>query len=1115
MNVPHRLKTFLDDVLLKAIGDIGEGILVVEGAQIVYANETFQRMTGYAEEQLLALSSFFNLLDDSHKEKHQEKIIAFRKNPKGVLRFQAVLRADRPQALAVEITLTVLKNDPQDRMVALVRDITDQKRLQEAVKDQELQYKLLFKNNPNPMFIYDLESLAILSVNDAAILKYGYTEKEFLGMTLKDLRREEDVPKLLKKVDNLKSGVNVLKETVLHRKKDSTLMDVEVISHSTLFEGKMARVMLAYDMTEHLKAESALKETEKRLSAIITSAPIILFTIDLNGIITMSEGLGLKSLNLKPGEVVGKSVFDLYRDNPTGIALLRKSLNGESARDVLEVGGIYFETRCSPLKDEEGKNRGVMGLCIDITETKKMEQTLRQRESFEKLITSFSSKFINLAPEKVNDGIAKALKSIGETIGMDRIFMFLQKSPEMAIPGFQWRAEGVEADPDSDKPFPVAQYPWFFQKLSNGEVIDLASVEDLPTEASAERKLIQNRKVQSTVFVPMIYGEKLLGFLTFSTLRSKKVWTEEHLALLKMTGEMFANALERRRAEAALVESEQKFRELFNNANDAIFLYPLSDEAIPGKFLEVNDIACQKLGYSRAELLNMTPLDIVGPEDLNAMPKVYKKSLRQEHITYEKVHVTKSGLRIPVEVNSHTFSRDGQRAVLSIARDVTERKRAEETIRRQAYYDPLTNLPNRMLFKDRLEQAMTHAHRNKQSLGVIILDLDRFKNINETLGHVLGDRLLVAVAERLLASMQEGETMARFGGDEFTLLLPQVNQVDEATQHAQKIIEILAEPFKIDNHELHLTNSMGIAFYPDDGENAEVLLKNAETAMYRAKEQGRNNFQLYASVMNVSAFKQLLMENSLRRALEKEEFVVHYQPQIDLASRKMVGVEALVRWQHPDLGLVFPTEFIGLAEDTGLIVPIGEWMIKKVCQQNKKWQDMGLPKVCISVNLSARQFQQRNLVTSIAKVISETGIDPQYVGFEITESIAMKNADFTISALNELQKMKTHLSLDDFGTGYSSLSYLKRFPLETLKIDRSFVRDIATDPNDAAIVTAVIALAHSLKLSVVAEGVETEGQIAFLKSHQCDQVQGYYFSHPLSEDQFFRMLKETKASADS
>ncbi len=467
----------------------------------------------------------------------------------------------------------------------------------------------------------------------------------------------------------------------------------------------------------------------------------------------------------------------------------------------------------------------------------------------------------------------------------------------------------------------------------------------------------------------------------------------------------------------------------------------------------------------------------------------------------------KNGLKIPVEINSHVFHWNGRRFVQAIARDITDRKRAEETIRRQAYYDVLTNLPNRTLFKDRLEQAMKHAHRNKQMLGVIVLDLDRFKNINETLGHILGDKLLVAVAERLLGVLNESETIARFGGDEFTLLLPQVISIEEATQHAQKIIELLAAPFKLSNHELHVTTSIGMAFYPDDGENSEILLKNAETAMYRAKEQGRNNYQLYASVMNVSAFKQLLMENSLRRALEKEEFVVYYQPQVDIKTQQIVGAEALVRWQHPDLGLVFPTEFIGLAEETGLIVPIGEWVIRKVCAQNKRWQDAGFEKVCVSVNLSARQFQQRNLVATISRIIQETGLDPQLLGMEITESIAMKNADFTISALNELKKMGVHLSLDDFGTGYSSLSYLKRFPLETLKIDRSFVRDITTDPNDAAIVTAVIALAHSLKLSVVAEGVETEGQLAFLKTHGCNYVQGYIFSHPLSEENFLKTLK--------
>jgi EAL domain-containing protein (putative c-di-GMP-specific phosphodiesterase class I) len=262
--------------------------------------------------------------------------------------------------------------------------------------------------------------------------------------------------------------------------------------------------------------------------------------------------------------------------------------------------------------------------------------------------------------------------------------------------------------------------------------------------------------------------------------------------------------------------------------------------------------------------------------------------------------------------------------------------------------------------------------------------------------------------------------------------------------------------------------------------------------------------------MNVSAFKQLLMENSLRRALEKEEFVIYYQPQISLTTQKVIGAEALVRWQHPDLGLVFPNEFIGLAEETGLIVPIGEWIIKKVCEQSKKWQADGFEKMCIAVNLSARQFQQMNLVSTIAKIIADTGLDPACLGLEVTESIAMKNADFTIAALNEFKKMKIHLSLDDFGTGYSSLSYLKRFPLETLKIDRSFVRDITTDPNDAAIVNAVVALAHSLKLSVVAEGVETEGQLTFLKNHQCDSVQGYIFSHPLSEINFLKFIKDYK-----
>jgi PAS domain S-box-containing protein len=749
---------------------------------------------------------------------------------------------------------------------------------------------------------------------------------------------------------------------------------------------------------------------------------------------------------------------------------------------ILKKDGSPAQVEVTAHLVSEANKTNVVLMIRDITDQKRMAIALKHSGEFEKLITTLSSHFINLAPHLIDTGINNAIKSIGEFIGVDRIFMFSLASNKIDGAAFEWHRNDVDATTERND-FQMANFSWFYENIKKLNVLYISSPDELPAEAKAEKELLKARGVKSIVAVPMGSDGVLRGLLTFSALRAPKKWTSEDLVLFKITGEMFANVIERKNNHRDLKENEEKFKELFNNAMDAIYIHVLSEDGLAGKFIEVNDLACTRLGYTREEMLKMTPYDITVPEAVEDINKTMKKYLHEANQTYTRTHVTKSGHKIPVEIHGHVFKWDNEKAVQAFSRDITERKRAEETIRRQAYYDILTNLPNRTLFKDRLEQAMKNANLNKQMVAVIVWDLDRFKTINETLGHLFGDKLLVAVSERLLGIFEE------------------------ATQHAQKIIELLAAPFKLSNHELHVTTSIGMAFYPDDGENSEILLKNAETAMYRAKEQGRNNYQLYASVMNVSAFKQLLMENSLRRALEKEEFVVYYQPQIDIKTQRLIGAEALVRWQHPDLGLVFPTEFIGLAEETGLIVPIGEWVIRKVCAQNKKWQDAGFEKVCVSVNLSARQFQQRNLVATISRILQETALDPQYLGMEITESIAMKNADFTISALNELKKMGVHLSLDDFGTGYSSLSYLKRFPLETLKIDRSFVRDITTDPNDAAIVTAVIALAHSLKLNVVAEGVETDGQLIFLKNHDCNHVQGYIFSHPLSEENFLKTLK--------
>jgi diguanylate cyclase (GGDEF)-like protein len=428
-----------------------------------------------------------------------------------------------------------------------------------------------------------------------------------------------------------------------------------------------------------------------------------------------------------------------------------------------------------------------------------------------------------------------------------------------------------------------------------------------------------------------------------------------------------------------------------------------------------------------------------------------------------------------------------------------------------AYHDALTGLPNRPLFIDRLIVALAQAERMNQQLAVLFLDLDRFKNINDSLGHSIGDTLLKAAADRIRRCVREGDTVARFGGDEFTLLIPQVDNVEDAAKVAQKVIETLKIPFMIADRELFITSSIGMSLFPADGLDPETLVRNADTAMYRAKEQGRDNYQLYAPAMNARALERLALENTLRRAILHNELVLHYQPLIDLQSRTVVGVEALIRWQHPELGLLSPAHFISVAEISGLIIPIGQWVLRTACRQIRSWQKRIGHSVSISVNLSARQFQQPDLVDEIRSALDETGIEPSALELEITESNAMQNAENTIYLLRELKVLGVRIAMDDFGTGYSSLNYLKRFPIDTLKLDKMFIEGIATDPSDAAIVSAVISMAHSLKLKVVAEGVETEEQLAFLSERHCDRIQGYLFSAPLSAEELEAYLVDRKS----
>ncbi|MGB8954001.1 MAG: EAL domain-containing protein [Tumebacillaceae bacterium] len=542
-----------------------------------------------------------------------------------------------------------------------------------------------------------------------------------------------------------------------------------------------------------------------------------------------------------------------------------------------------------------------------------------------------------------------------------------------------------------------------------------------------------------------------------------------------------------------LEEKEQQYMSLFDHNQDAVYTVDTK-----GCFRSSNPACRLVTGYDVDDLQNVKMSELVVPEYYETTLECFQKTLHGDPQHYEIAIYAKSGERIELDVKTVPIIVNGEViGIYGLAKDITAKKAKEDQMRRMAFFDILTDLPNRMMFEEQLQKEIEQARVEGQKLAVMFMDLDRFKMINDTFGHGIGDRLLQAVAERLNSCVQRDHAFARISGDEFTLILPNIAEAEDAIHVAQHILDTLERPFMLEGNELFITTSIGISLYPCDGLDIESLVKNADTAMYRAKEQGRNNYQLYRTAMNEHIIHRVTMETDLRKALERGEFELYYQPQVNVRSRNLIGLEALVRWNHPTRGLVLPSEFIPLAEETGLIVPLGEWVLQTACQQVKHWQSNGFPNMRAAVNLSARQFQRDDLVGTVERVLKETGLDPKCLDLEITESVTMHNVDRAIITLNELKNLGIHISLDDFGTGYSSLSYLKHFPIHMLKIDRSFVRDITTDPDDAAIATSIIAMAHSLKLNVIAEGVETEDHLEYLLQQGCTEMQGYLFSPPL------------------
>ena len=570
------------------------------------------------------------------------------------------------------------------------------------------------------------------------------------------------------------------------------------------------------------------------------------------------------------------------------------------------------------------------------------------------------------------------------------------------------------------------------------------------------------------------------------------------------------NAIERKAVEDALYVEKERAVVTLNSIGDAVLCTD-----ILGNITYLNLVAETMTGWRRDEATGKPLAEVFRIID-GATRKTARDPMemaveqnRTVGLTVNCVLIRQDGFESAIEDSAAPIHDRAGRVTgaVIVFHDVSAARAMSSQMTHSAQHDAATNLPNRLLLNDRITQSIALARRQSRPIAVIFLDLDRFKYINDSLGHAAGDKLLQSVSKRLLADVRASDTVSRQGGDEFVILLSEITHPEDAATSATKILLSLNAPHSIGGQDLHIDGSIGISVYPGDGDDAETLIKNADTAMYHAKESGRNNFQFFKADMNLKAVERQLLENNLRRALERDEFLLHYQPKVSLVTGEITGVEALIRWHQPDRGLIPPSQFVPIAEDCGLIVQIGRWVLREACRQAREWQDEGLPFGRISINVSAAEFRAKTFVAGVRTVLRETGLEACYLDLELTEGVLMENAESTTAVLQELKTMGVHLAVDDFGTGYSSLSYLQQFPIDVLKIDQSFVHRITGDPDDSTIVSAILDMGKNLKQRVIAEGIETQEQLAFLQTQHCEEGQGYLFSRPVAAAQFAHLLQ--------
>ncbi|MCE5322704.1 EAL domain-containing protein [bacterium] len=893
-------------------------------------------------------------------------------------------------------------------------------------------------------------------------------------------------------------------------------------------------VAIVRNITGRKQIETALQESERRLADIINFLPDATFAIDLEGKIIAWNHAIEEMTDCSARKMIGKGdneyampfygrripiLIDLVL-NPS-LDIQGKYSNYNKEGDILvgesyleDFGGKYCWAKASPLYDSDGNIVGAIETVRDISDRRKIEKDLL--DSGERLKKQ-QAMLVELTHNKVLflGDLAAAIREITEAsartldVGQVSVWLFNDEQSSLVCIDLYERAYDRHSD---GLILNVVDHPEYFKAVDQERVVAVTDANNDLRTKSFVNSYFKPYGISSMMDVPILVSGHTIGVVCYEHVGGCREWTADEQSFAASIADLVSLSFEV--AERKKAETDLRIRtSAMNAANDQIVI-----TNIRGGIEFVNPSFERETGYTLSEVEGELPDFLISDKhDSEFYHDLWESVLNGKTWHGEITLYRKNGSTVVEDVTITPIKNENKvvERFIAIKRNITDKKVYEQKLDHLAHHDHLTGLPNRLLFSDRLTQCLAHSEHRKTALAVLFLDLDRFKLINDSLGHSVGDLLLKAAAERLQGNLREADMIARMGGDEFTIILSSISDANEIASVTSRVAQIMSAPFVLGGQELFVTTSIGVSIYPTDGDDVETLVKNADSAMYRAKEQGRNNYQFYTEALNTAAVEKMQLESSLRKAIERDEFVLHYQPRVDVKTGAILGVEALVRWRHPEMGLIPPAAFIPLAEETGLIEPIGRWVMRTACAQNKKWQTDGLDPISVAVNVSGRQFVNGSLTDDVSHILFETGLDPQFLDLELTESVLMHSIDLAIVILRKFKEMGVRLSIDDFGTGYSSLTYLKRFPIDAVKIDQSFIRDLTTNSDDAAIARAVIAMSQSLKLKVIAEGVETIDQLQVLQSMACDEIQGYFISRPLPAGELESIMRDHTYLIDS